>query len=468
MNIFDNGRLPLERNGRFAVNAANWLTSSKAQVLIYSNDILPGWGYRVAPSIALNDLGIFYHLTVTPSFFNLSLNLYSYDLIIFDSPFMVGTQWFEEIQEFVEMGGRVLMSYYNVDSTTNPLWLDLGFAFAEDMPNHAPLHIWDQLHPIFNIPNDYGAMNFTSNRDIGDEGDLLVPVAGATALAGNTETSEVGKAQIILANDDRTLYNGFLLDQLYGDLDDSTYKDTVELWENEIAFMMRPVVDNQANVTYEGGTTGHTISWSARSRIPATYSLLIDGVEESSGAWEESPIITNVDGLTPGTHEAILVATDDYGFTDNGTTYVIVYDTILPTLNSPVDMEFVAGSTVTVTWDANDLFPGTYRLYINGTQEETGAWDGSDITVSVEELEVGEYNFTIMAIDTSGNNASDTVFVTITQGLFGLDTTTLILIAGVGIVGVIIIAALVKKRGGSAPATKPTKKKSTKKKSKKK
>jgi hypothetical protein len=311
-------------------------------------------------------------------------------------------------------------------------------------------------------------MNFTSFRDIGDEGDLLVPVEDAIALAGNTESSETGKAQIILANDDRTIYNGFLIDQLVGDLDDSTYMDSVELWENEIAFMMRPFVDTPANVTYEGGTTGHTIIWSPTSRLPSTYSFLIDGNEELSGAWDGSPINTNVDGLSPGTHEVTLVATDDYGFSDNGTTYVIVHDTILPTLNSPADIEVAAGSVVTVTWDANDLFPGTYRLYINGTQEESGNWDGSDITVNVEDLEVGTYNFTIMAIDTSGNNASDTVFVRVTQGLFGFDTTTLILIAGAGILGVIIIAAVVKKRGGSAPATKPKKKKSTKKKSKKK
>ncbi|MHA2396963.1 MAG: hypothetical protein ACXAC0_09690, partial [Candidatus Thorarchaeota archaeon] len=63
---------------------------------------------------------------------------------------------------------------------------------------------------------------------------------GYTAIAGSTATEQDGNAYIVLSNVYQTLYNGYLIDACTGDEDDSTYRDSVELWQNEIAFMLNP------------------------------------------------------------------------------------------------------------------------------------------------------------------------------------------------------------------------------------
>ena len=77
-------------------------------------------------------------------------------------------------------------------------------------------------------------------------------------------------------------------------------------------------------------------------------------------------------------------------------------------------------------------------------------WDGAAVAVSVEDLEIGVYNFTMEVVDTSSNRASDTVMVTVTAGTAGFDPTTLLLIAGVGVVVLVIVILLLKKRGAGA------------------
>jgi len=77
------------------------------------------------------------------------------------------------------------------------------------------------------------------------------------------------------------------------------------------------------------------------------------------------------------------------------------------------------------------------------------SWDGSMIILNLDGLEVGIYDFEVTAVDCSGLSASDVVRVTVqgaTDG--GLLTPDLVLII-VGIAGVIVvlvIIALIKKR----------------------
>jgi hypothetical protein len=106
------------------------------------------------------------------------------------------------------------------------------------MPDTAPVYIWSVSHAIFTQPSAYGLGNFTPALDVGtDEGDLLTVYANATGLAGGNITATAGQAGVVLRNDQRTIYNGYLTDQFARDLDHSTYEDRFKLWENKIAFM---------------------------------------------------------------------------------------------------------------------------------------------------------------------------------------------------------------------------------------
>ncbi|MBD3202614.1 MAG: hypothetical protein GF316_21555 [Candidatus Lokiarchaeota archaeon] len=247
-------------NLQFALNVINWLSASKAKVLLYTDEYsgsgISGSGnhYQCPVVDALNELYVSFYLTTDYSFLNLSMHLYSWDLLIIDSVWWVpSSAILNETKKYVDSGGKLLMSIYWLDErSTHPLWSTLGFSYSAEMPDSSPLEIWNTGHSIFNNPNVFGANNFTPSIDYDDEGDLLEVFPNATALAGYTETAQKGNATIVLRNDRRTLFNGYLIDQFRNDIDDSTYPDSLEIWMNQIYYML-------PKTTSSGGIPGYDL-----------------------------------------------------------------------------------------------------------------------------------------------------------------------------------------------------------------
>jgi len=238
-------------NLQYAINMVNWLTSDDAEVLLFVDEPDSSNYYRTPVSNALNELGIDFYLTFDDAYLNLSLNLYDWNLVIIDNPwFSIVDSVLTTVNNYVKGGDRLIMSYYRVSaSPTHPLWARLGFAYDQGQPGSSSLYIWDATHPIFNLPVDYGAVRFDPVKDYGDEGDLLRVHSNATSLGGYTASETENNTNIVLANGGKTLFNGYLIDQFTGDLDDSTYADNFELWINEISFMwaqiiFEPIIDD--------------------------------------------------------------------------------------------------------------------------------------------------------------------------------------------------------------------------------
>ena len=257
INLFDNSHLASTSNLQFSINVANWLTATKADILLFVNE---PWStnYYVTPAAnALNILELPFYLTYDDVYLNLSLNLYDWDLVIVDEPWsMIDVSVYDTIIGYLEAGGKLVMSTYRVDNTpTHPLWSYLGFEFTADIPDTSPIYTWDNTHSIFNTPISYGANNYTPILDYGDEGDLLTVFPNATALAGFTETEQPGNATIVLRNDNKVLFNGYLIDEFSGDIDDSTYEDRLELWIAEISF----IYNYGASIIPTGGIPGFDI-----------------------------------------------------------------------------------------------------------------------------------------------------------------------------------------------------------------
>jgi hypothetical protein len=75
----------------------------------------------------------------------------------------------------------------------------------------------------------------TSWSDIwADDGDKLDPIGGALALAGFTAAPGAGEAAIILGNSGRTLYNGFLWDEIADAVNGTS------LIANQIDYLLNP------------------------------------------------------------------------------------------------------------------------------------------------------------------------------------------------------------------------------------
>jgi len=240
-------------NLQFGINIINWLSVSEDDVLVFTYDYTSPNFYQTPVAKALNELDIRFYLTLDDEYLNLSLALYTWDLVIIDHPAGgLSTDILSYIKAYVDKGGKLIMSCYNVDNYPNiGLWSTLGFKYSADMPDSSPIYVWKSGHPLFNEPFVYGANNFTPYYDYFDEGDLLEVYPNATALAGFTETTQAGNATIVLRNDGKTLYNGYLIDQFTGDIDDSTYEDSLELWIAEIYLIM-----NYESLTGNGGIPG--------------------------------------------------------------------------------------------------------------------------------------------------------------------------------------------------------------------
>lgn len=170
---------------------------------------------------------------------------------------------------------------------------------------------------------------------------------------------------------------------------------------------------------YEADAPTNIISWDLTANLIGSYYLYQDTVLSASGNWTtESMIQTYLPSLVLNTvYNYTIVVSDISGNTVNKTVLVTARDTIAPEItytgSSERSFEFnTTGQTITVT--ATDMYPDTYVLYQNGTGSTPETWDsGTPITTSLGGLSIGGYNFTLVVKDTSGNQATQTVLVTV-------------------------------------------------------
>ncbi|MFW9944792.1 MAG: DUF4350 domain-containing protein [Candidatus Sifarchaeia archaeon] len=238
MNIFVNDQLGEESNLRYALNALNWLTANDAEILVFTT-----YGsYNAEVVTALRDLGYPFQLFESADYLDDFLDSKTWGLVIIDqSNTFFSTSHFDALYAYVDDGGKLIMSYFDIDSAnTHPLWSKLGVEYSASLSGTPEMFIWDTSHPIFNEPNDHSTVNYTSNVPFADDGDTLTVLPGFTALAGSTSDEQDGNALIVVSNNKQTLYNGYLIDTCTRDEDNSTYSDSAELWQNEIEFMLAP------------------------------------------------------------------------------------------------------------------------------------------------------------------------------------------------------------------------------------
>lgn len=195
-------------------------------------------------------------------------------------------------------------------------------------------------------------------------------------------------------------------------LDDSgnSVTDTVFVSVIDITY---PTIDSPSDFEYTEGSMGHTITWSPSDNNPDAYEVLKNGTMIHSGIWNGSGINVNLDGLNAGVYNYTLVVYDESGNSASDTVFVTVIESV-PMIDNPDDIQYESGTTGnTIVWSTSDLTPDFYVILRNGTQIDSGPWDGSDIEISIDGLDLGIYNFTLVVNGTSGNSASDTVMVSV-------------------------------------------------------
>jgi len=126
-------------------------------------------------------------------------------------------------------------------------------------------------------------------------------------------------------------------------------------------------------------------------------------------------IVITVDGKTilddDGTNESWIL--------DNFTRY---NDTKPPDINKPEDIQIEKGSSGSIIWTITEIFPDKYWVLKNSTEVNSteviplsNYKDKAELKVPINTSVLGVWNYTIFANDTSGNNASDQVKITVVK-----------------------------------------------------
>jgi parallel beta-helix repeat protein len=204
--------------------------------------------------------------------------------------------------------------------------------------------------------------------------------------------------------------------------------------------------------------------------------------DETNFTIDSNGLISDTSVLMIGSYYLEIRAYDIYDNFCSATIQIVVQDTVSPTLDQPGDIEYTFGdSGFIISWVPFDAAPMEYSILQNDIVLRNGRWNSSSeiIQVSVDNLPVGVFTFTLIVIDTGGNEASDDVIVIVNEVTpttptdpttdTSTDTTTdtgtggttpgidstlfgneMILIAGLGLicgVGVILILTILRRKG---------------------
>lgn len=95
-----------------------------------------------------------------------------------------------------------------------------------------------------------------------------------------------------------------------------------------------------------------------------------------------------------------------------------------------------------IGWKATEIQPYLYELWLNGSMVDSGFWYGKQVNLTgLDTLAKGVYNVTVVLIDKVGNNASSTMWLTLTASTpTELDSLLILGAAGVLVVLVLVVA----------------------------
>jgi len=206
-----------------------------------------------------------------------------------------------------------------------------------------------------------------------------------------------------------------------------------------------PTMNHPPDRHIEAGTTGISVVWITFDLYPGSFQILNNGSTMRSGCWNMSVLEVPLDGLGIGTHNITLMLLDMSGNLAEDTVMVFVSDVSPPIINHPSDIVYNHTDTGhSITWMPIDLYPSSFKVLCNGTVILDSGWNGSSITVSVDGLELGRYNFTILVKDTSGNSVTDEVWVTVIVHPLMIDPIMAGLVIG-GTFAIVIIVLYVRR-----------------------
>jgi hypothetical protein len=176
-----------------------------------------------------------------------------------------------------------------------------------------------------------------------------------------------------------------------------------------------------------------TLQWNATDMHPDSYLLYRNNVIADEDTWESGVNITHWTGyLDPGLYNYTMWVNDTVGLSASCTFWIEVLDSTNPVLDSPMDVYYELGSTNNwIEWTITEVYHDTYMVYLNTSTlfasgnyvtDAVSPYEGN-VTITIDGLATGVWNFTLIAYDETGNLGVSTVLV------YVIDTTSPICIS---------------------------------------
>jgi hypothetical protein len=142
------------------------------------------------------------------------------------------------LNAYVLGGGNLIAEdwYMGLDAG-HALWTTLGVTWVGDDPSAAPISWWFPGHPFFITPFP-AVPQFTArtNPGYGIIGQYVQPLGSFGPTGGYTATvCQQGHSALVIGNDGRTVFKGFLDGGNDADLNSNGVPDAQELWVNMIS-----------------------------------------------------------------------------------------------------------------------------------------------------------------------------------------------------------------------------------------
>jgi hypothetical protein len=169
-------------------------------------------------------------------------------------------------------------------------------------------------------------------------------------------------------------------------------------------------------------STGNTITWVVKSLVVLNpvYNIYYNGLWNSSGTWKSGyPIVVSVDGLTIGSYNVTIIASNDASSNMQDTVFVFVVENGLPDLTRPENLTCNTDELVDIvlSWTITDITTSgtpTFLVLVDDYLVLTGTWCSRDtVTFPLETIIRGNHTITIMVNDGSGNYVKDEVQVNV-------------------------------------------------------
>ncbi len=173
-------------------------------------------------------------------------------------------------------------------------------------------------------------------------------------------------------------------------------------------------IDSPTDIEMDYTEIGNNVTWHPEAYYPEEYELRINNVLQENDTWDGSDLSFSLNGLGCGEYVYNLTVIDELGFRLSDNVTITVTDSVDPTVEDVQDRMLEYGTSgQNITWECNDLYPDSFNITLDDSLLISDSWDGGDLSIPLDGLDIGLHNYEITVNDTSGNFAQDTVTVNV-------------------------------------------------------